>query len=262
MGGHDLAGHPHGIPALPRRADPRPLAAALAITAGFVLVEAVGGVLSGSLALLADAGHMGTDAAALTLSLSAIWLRRRPATPRRSFGFARAEVLAALVNAATLVAVSVLLFWEVGRRLGDPPEVAGGPMLLVAVAGLVANGAAWVLMRGGGHQLEATPPAIDPTALRRAMATVPGVGGGHDRHVGTVTSGLLALSAHVAVANRPRPKMLTDLTDMLRAEFGIGHATLQPEPLVPGVDPFAGCTLETPEGLAICRAGRPTGAVA
>ena len=135
------------------RVDRRPLAIALAITVAFLVAEVVGGLLTGSLALLADAGHMATDAAALGLSLFAVWLARRPATPERSFGWLRAEVLAALVNAATLVVVSVFIFWEAFRRLDSPPPVESGPMLLVAAAGLVANAAsAWVLARGGGHR--------------------------------------------------------------------------------------------------------------
>lgn len=135
-----------------KRVNPRPLAIALAITTAFLVAEVVGGLLTNSLALLADAGHMATDAAALALSLFALWLARRPATPERSFGFYRAEVLAALVNAATLVAVCVYIFWEAFRRLGDPPAVASGPMLAVAAAGLAANVAsAWILQRGGGH---------------------------------------------------------------------------------------------------------------
>ena len=131
----------------------RPLVVALAITAGFLVAEVIGGLLTNSLALLADAGHMATDVAALALSLFAVWLARRPATPARSFGFLRAEVLAALLNASSLLVISVFIFWEAYRRFGDPPEVQSGPMLLVAVGGLAANAAsAWVLMRGGGHE--------------------------------------------------------------------------------------------------------------
>jgi cobalt-zinc-cadmium efflux system protein len=96
---------------------------------------------------------MATDVAALLLSLGAIWLARRPTTPRRSFGFLRAEVLAALINSATLVAISFYIFWESFQRVGEPPHVDSGPMLAVAVAGLLANiVSAWVLSRGGGHQ--------------------------------------------------------------------------------------------------------------
>ncbi len=133
--------------------DRRPLGIALAITTAFLITEAIGGFLTGSLALLADAGHMATDVAALALALFAGWLARRPATPERSFGYHRAEVLAALLNAATLVAISIYIFWEAFQRIGDPPEVDSTPMLAVACAGLVANAvSAWILSRGGGHQ--------------------------------------------------------------------------------------------------------------
>lgn len=139
--------HPEG------RVAPRPLGLALAITGIFLIVDVIGGLLTGSLALLADAGHMATDVAALALALLAIWLARRPATPARSFGFLRAEVLAALVNAGTLIAIALFIFWETIARLREPPEVESGPMLAVAVAGLAANAAsAWVLARGGGHR--------------------------------------------------------------------------------------------------------------
>jgi len=132
------------------RVSRRPLANALAITIVVLVVEVAGGLLTNSLALLADAGHMATDVAALALSLFAVWLARRPATPARSFGFLRAEVLAALVNATTLVVVSIFVFWEAFHRLSDPPTVDSRPMLAVAVLGLIANAAsAWVLTRGG-----------------------------------------------------------------------------------------------------------------
>lgn len=135
------------------RVNRRPFVIALGVTATFLVVEIIGGLLTNSLALLADAGHMATDVAALALSLFAIWLAKRPVTPERSYGFYRAEVLAALVNAASLVAISIYIFWEAFNRIGEPPEIDSGPMLLVAIAGLGANAAsAWVLMRGGGHE--------------------------------------------------------------------------------------------------------------
>lgn len=130
----------------------RPLALALAITVVFLVVEVVGGLLTNSLALLADAGHMATDAAALALALVAVWLARRPATPARSFGFYRAEVLAALANAATLIVICFFIFWEAIQRLIEPPAVDTLPMLVIAVLGLVANaGSVLVLMRSGMH---------------------------------------------------------------------------------------------------------------
>ncbi len=135
------------------RVNLRPLQLALAITATFLIVEIVGGLLTGSLALLADAAHMGIDVAALSLSLFAVWVAQRPATAQRSFGYLRAEILAALVNAATLIVVSLYIFWEAAQRITEPTEVRSGLMLVVAAAGLLANGAsAWVLVRGGGHQ--------------------------------------------------------------------------------------------------------------
>ncbi|CAN5755225.1 CDF family zinc transporter CzcD [soil metagenome] len=130
----------------------RNLAIALAITVVFLVVEVIGGLLTNSLALLADAGHMATDAAALALALIAGWLAARPATDRRSFGYMRAEILAAALNAAMLIAISVYIFWEAFQRVSDPPEIESGLMLSVAVAGLLANAvSAWVLSRGGGH---------------------------------------------------------------------------------------------------------------
>ena len=136
-----------------QRVNRRPLVIALAITTTFLVIEVIGAIVTGSLALLADAGHMLTDVAALSLALFAIWLANRPATVARSFGFYRAEILAALVNAATLVAVSIYIFWEAFQRIGEPPHIESGPMLLVAIAGLGANAAsAWVLMRGAGHE--------------------------------------------------------------------------------------------------------------
>jgi cobalt-zinc-cadmium efflux system protein len=135
-----------------RAGSARPLALALAVTFLFLLVEVAGGLITGSLALLADAGHMGTDAAALALALFARWLAARPATPARSFGYLRAEVLAAFLNAAALIVASAFILWEAIGRLDEPPEVDSLPMLGVAVAGLLANAAAaWVLARGGGH---------------------------------------------------------------------------------------------------------------
>ncbi len=127
------------------RVNRRPLVIALVITTTFLVAEVIGGILTNSLALLADAGHMATDAAALGLALFAVWLARRPTTPERSFGFYRVEILAALVNAATLVAISFYIFWEAYQRIGEPPEVDSGPMLFVAIAGPLANMAsAWV----------------------------------------------------------------------------------------------------------------------
>ena len=132
----------------------RALAAVLALTAGFTVVEIIGGLLTGSLALLADAGHMLSDNLSLGLALFAAWLAQRPATPNKSFGYRRAEILAALANGVTLVAVSVWVFVEAYSRLREPPEVLGTPMLLVAALGLLINAAgAIILYRSGSESL-------------------------------------------------------------------------------------------------------------
>ena len=132
----------------------RPLAVALALVLGFAAVEVVGGLLAGSLALLADAAHMLSDAAALGLALGAAWLAGRPATAGRSFGWRRAEILAALVNGLALVVLAAWIAWEAIGRLGDPPEVDGWWVVGVGTAGLAVNAAAYrVLHRSSAESL-------------------------------------------------------------------------------------------------------------
>jgi cobalt-zinc-cadmium efflux system protein len=118
------------------------LAVALVLTAAYTVVEVIGGIYTGSLALLADAVHMLSDNLALALALAAAWLAARPATPGRSFGYKRSEVLAALANGVLLVALSVWIFVAAAQRLADPPEVLGGWMLVIAVIGIAVNLAA------------------------------------------------------------------------------------------------------------------------
>jgi cobalt-zinc-cadmium efflux system protein len=124
----------------------RRLRVALAITATFLVAEVVGGLVSNSLALLADAGHMLTDVAALALSLFVAWLSRQPYEPRRTFGYLRWEILAAFLNGATLLLLSAWIAVEAVLRLSEPEAVASGVMLVIAVIGIVANvAAAWIL---------------------------------------------------------------------------------------------------------------------
>jgi cobalt-zinc-cadmium efflux system protein len=115
------------------------LIVALTLTASYLLVEVAAGWWTGSLALLADAAHMLTDVGGLTLSLIAIRLAQRPATPERTYGLYRAEILAALVNGVVLLVMSVFILYEAYGRLLNPRPVASGPMLLVAVVGLAVN---------------------------------------------------------------------------------------------------------------------------
>ncbi|MDQ4080591.1 MAG: cation diffusion facilitator family transporter [Gemmatimonadota bacterium] len=124
----------------------RRLRVALAITATFLVAEVVGGLVSNSLALLADAGHMLTDVAALALSLFVAWFSRQPHEPRRTFGYLRWEILAAFLNGATLLLLSAWIVLEAVLRLRNPEPVVSGVMLVIAVIGVVANvGAAWIL---------------------------------------------------------------------------------------------------------------------
>ncbi len=175
-GPHDHGAHDHG-----RGADRRALAIVFALTSAFVAAEVVGGLITGSLALLADAGHMLSDALSLGIALFAVWLAGRPATPNRSFGYKRAEILAALFNGATLVAISIWIFVEAYRRFFEPPEILGGWMLAVAALGLVVNvvGAA-ILWRSGGKSLNIQG------ALRHVLADVLG-------SVGAIAAALVIL---------------------------------------------------------------------
>jgi cobalt-zinc-cadmium efflux system protein len=132
----------------------RRLSVVLVLTALYMLAEAIGGWLSHSLALIADAGHMLSDVAALGLSLFAVWISRRPATPARSYGFHRTEILAALANAATLIGISIWVCIEAYHRLHAPPDIAGKMVMAIAGGGFVINIAGmWVLSGGRASNL-------------------------------------------------------------------------------------------------------------
>lgn len=140
--------HDHAPSGIRGSGNRRLLAISLALTSVVMVVQVVGAVLSGSLALLADAAHMFTDAAALVIALIASIVAARPATDRRTFGYQRAEVFGALINGAILIVLSVWIAVEGVTRLVEPAgvEVAGGLMLIVAIVGLLANAAAmWLL---------------------------------------------------------------------------------------------------------------------
>jgi len=144
--------HRHDLDAT-RAGGPRAIATALALVLAFAVVEAVAGLAAGSLALLADAAHMLSDALALGLALFAAWLALRPATPERSFGWRRAEILAALANALALVALGLWILYEAVLRLSDPPAVEGAWVLGAGAAGLVVNLVALRVLRGAGSGL-------------------------------------------------------------------------------------------------------------
>ncbi len=143
--------HSHGSSASTHRGR---LFVALALTASYMFVEAITGFITGSLVLVADAGHMLTDVAGLSLALVAIWLAQRPATGRKTFGYYRAEILAALVNAVLLFGVSGYIFFETYQRLREPPTVSSLPLLVVASIGLGVNLiSARLLMSGSGESI-------------------------------------------------------------------------------------------------------------
>ncbi|WP_024367389.1 cation diffusion facilitator family transporter [Arthrobacter sp. TB 26] len=145
--GHDHS-HSHGLSVTGTARHRKRLVAVLAITLAVVLIQIVGALVSGSLALLADAGHMLSDAAGVFIALLAAWIAARPASDQRTYGYQRAEVLAALANALVLIVISVVIFTEAIRRLGSAPEVQTGVMLYAAVLGAVANLVSLLILRG------------------------------------------------------------------------------------------------------------------
>jgi cobalt-zinc-cadmium efflux system protein len=148
---HDHAHHHHGVSA---DADRGKLTVALALIAGFMVVEVVAGIAAESLALISDAGHMLTDAAAIALSLVAMRLAQRPAEGAMTYGLKRSEILAAAINGATLTVFAVLVTFEGIRRLIDPPATEGGVVLAVALVGVAVNLlATWTLSRANRESL-------------------------------------------------------------------------------------------------------------
>ena len=125
---------------------------ALALTMSFMAIEVVGGLWTGSLALLADAAHMMTDAGGLALALVAIRFAQRPRTPRNTFGYVRTEVLSAITNALVLLLLTVYILYEAYQRFRNPPEIIGGPMLAVAVVGLIVNLISMRLLASGSEE--------------------------------------------------------------------------------------------------------------
>ncbi len=303
---HDHHAHDHSHDVGTRR-----LAIALTITAIFLVAEVVGGWLSNSLALLADAAHMLTDVGALALSLFVAWFSRQPATPRKTYGYLRWEILAALINGAVLLVASGWILWESVARLRSPEPVAGTLMLVVATGGLIVNAVSAWLLHGSAHTslnmrgaylhvlgdllgsvatiaaaliirqtgwlmadpiasilmtaliirgawrlvseavdvlLEATPAHIELASVRSAMHDVPGVRDVHDLHVWTLTSGVVAMSAHVVSPEPGAHQRVLEALHRAVARFGIHHVTIQMEgePLDVCVPPSSSAAPLTP----------------
>ncbi|WP_419919517.1 cation diffusion facilitator family transporter [Candidatus Poriferisocius sp.] len=175
--GHDHH-HRHDL----REASRRSLILALTLTTTFMVIEVIGGIASGSLALIADAGHMLTDSAAIGLALFAMWAADRPPSTHRTFGLHRTEILAALINVLSLWVIVAWIFWEAFHRIGEEAHIKGGLMLIVGVAGLLINVlVAYILHRQSKHSLNVGG------ALQHVMADLMG-------SVAVVVSGVFVLS--------------------------------------------------------------------
>jgi len=144
-------GHAHGEQSAAGN-NKKNLAIVLGLTTAYLVAEIVGGIWTGSLALLADAGHMLTDVAGLALALLAIWFAEKPATPERTYGYYRFEILAALTNAVVLIGISLYILYEAYERFKNPPEVQSVGMLSIASIGLVINLAGMFILRAGSEE--------------------------------------------------------------------------------------------------------------
>ena len=179
----------------------RRLAVVLALTVAMLVAEVVGSVLSGSLALLADAGHMATDAAGIALALGAVTLAQRPARGRRTFGWQRAEILAAVANGLLLVAVAVYVLVAAVQRIGSPPTIGSDLMLVVASVGMVINLLSLAVLHGGrdaslnvrGAYLEVLGDALGSVAVIVAAVVIAGTGWVAADVVASIAIGFLVL---------------------------------------------------------------------
>lgn len=290
---HHHDGHDHDH-AEGRHADRRKVGAALVVTSVILVAEAVGGWLTHSLALLSDAGHMFSDVVGLALSLAALAIASRPADARRTYGWHRVEILAALGNGIVLAVLAVIIIWEGWHRLHAPVEVHTALMIPIAAGGFVVNSiGVWLLH--GSHSLnvkgaylhilgdtlssltvlvggtvmyfahgmywldpalsiaiglfifyssyalvrdavdvllEAVPRDVDLAGVTHTIDGMPAVVAVHDLHVWTITSGLLALSAHIVVRqtdHAERDVLINEIKRVLAERFKISHTTLQIE---------------------------------
>ena len=265
------------------------------ITFAFCLGEALVGYKANSLALMADAGHNFADALALSLSAFALWIATKPADNKRTFGYHRVGILAALVNAVGLAVMAIVIFWEAIQRLQTPEHVQSGPMIWVALLAIVLNsGLAWWLASAAKEDLnirsaylhmlgdaaaslgvviagiiiaftslfiadpivsivfallvlwsswsiftesiqmllEGIPVGMELNKVESAIRNVNGVLNMHDLHVWTISSGLIAGSCHILVAEQSvssGQKILNEVAHMLEHDFKIRHSTIQIE---------------------------------
>src|SRR6266566_4622998 len=230
----------------------RVLRVSLFVTLAYIVLLVFAGIRAHSLALLSEAGHNLSDFLALLLSLVAVYLQSRPPSATKTYGYHRAGVLVALVNAVSLVAVSSLVFYEAFRRIQHPEQVRAGIMVAVAAAGVVINGViALLLYRSGGdinirsallHEVGDTIStaaviaggwAIMSTGhywIDSAMRSIDGVNDVHDLHCWSIGSETRALSCHISIADIPpsvSERILRDVKECLHRDFRIDHTTIQ-----------------------------------
>ncbi len=234
-GGPHARGHAPASAALRHRGR---LAAVLAITVGALLAEVLGAALSGSLALLADAGHLFTDSLGIGIALLAVVLAHRPAPEHRSYGNFRAEILAAMVNGVLLLVVCLAVTLEALRRLADPGDVRPGPMLLLGLVGLAANTAAVLLLHEGqteslnvrGAYVEVLGDLAGSTAVVAAAVVIATTGWTRADPVASLLIAALILpravallreAVHVLVEGAPRGVDLDELRGHLSAVPGV-----------------------------------------
>ena len=214
------------------------LTGTLILTSGFLVVEVAAAFWTGSLALLADAGHMLTDVAGLALALFAGWMASRPPTPAKSYGYYRVEILAALANSVLLLGMAALILYEAYRRLLAPPDVLGAPMLVVAVVGLAVNlVGVWLLRRGAddslnvrGAYLEVVSDALGSVGVLVAGAVVittgwrladPLIGAAIGVFIVPRTWSLLRQSVDILLEATPAHIDLAEVAQAMRAVAGI-----------------------------------------
>jgi len=233
--------------------DNRRLGLAFFLALVVLVTEAVGGFVSHSLALLADAGHMLTDVVALGLSWFAVRQAERPPDAAKTYGYHRTGILVALCNAATLILIALWIAYEAYQRLTQPREVYGLTMVVVALAGLIIWWTRWypidpllsvviaLLIALGAWQIagdtvnilmEATPRGLDMEEVAREIRRIDGVRDVHDLHVWSIAPGMHNLSCHVDIEDRyvaSSIRIIFNICRMLQERFGIDHTTIQPE---------------------------------
>lgn len=208
-------GHDHAHPGTAAASQRGRLSVVLAISVSVLVAEVIGGLLSGSLVLLADAGHMAADAAGIGLSLLAVMCAARPATDRRSFGYQRAEILAAVVNAVVLFGLGAFLIIEAVRRLSDPGAPEAGLMAAVGAAGALANTVSLVLLRRGqarslnirGAYLEVMSDLLGAVAVLAAAAVIATTGFDRADPIASLTISVLIIPRTI--------RLLRDAVDVL-----------------------------------------------